>query len=149
MILYLSAPKITLSFYLPEDTPTSKRKKEIQQSRMRQFQIELTIIYLYKIPANVILIHSLSDDFNKYWWFFEPYESFGILLDFFQRWLGYVWHTFLFEKYYVVYPERLTVYKVREKHFTISLILSKKDLFQTKIIKSYRYKVNCEIDLQV
>lgn len=85
---------------------------------MRQFQIELTIIYLYKIPANVILIHSLSDDFNKYWWFFEPYESFGILLDFFQRWLGYVWHTFLFEKYYVVYPERLTVYKVREKHFT-------------------------------
>lgn len=97
----------------------------------------------------MILIHSLSDDFNKYWWFFEHYESFGILLDFFQRWLGYVWHTFLFEKYYVVYPERLTVYKVREKHFTISLILSKKDLFQTEIIKSYRYKVNCEIDLQV
>lgn len=49
---------------------------------MRQFQIELTIIYLYKIPANVILIHSLSDDFDKYWWFFKPYESCRIPLDF-------------------------------------------------------------------
>lgn len=44
---------------MPRDTPTVAGKKESEQSRMRQFQIKLSITYLYKIPANVILIQCI------------------------------------------------------------------------------------------
>ena len=55
----LSASKITRGIHMPRDTPTVAGKKESEQSRMRQFQIKLSITYLYKIPANVILIQCI------------------------------------------------------------------------------------------